>query len=143
MATYFVEVNNKFLVRIEHDGSCCGAEHYFLDNYNHVWGAMAYDSKMIKTDCFRGALMHDELVTEDVLCAELGKLAQLGGDKVEAELKIGYIKDEIKGLEDQIKELEDKIREAKARLDDAVGELAEARFNFSVQEERCNAKRPL
>lgn len=63
MNTYMVEVNAKFLVKIQLDGSCLAAEHFFLDNFKGVWGANAYDEKGMKTDCFRGAILTSEIVS--------------------------------------------------------------------------------
>ena len=58
---YIVEVNAKFMVSIEAN-SCLDAEHKLLD-YDGVWGAMAYDSKMMKTDTFAGAVQGCEMVS--------------------------------------------------------------------------------
>ena len=63
---YMVEINAKFLVKIEIDGSCGSAEHYFLDKFPAVWGANAFDEKSMKTECFRGTLLNSELVSEKV-----------------------------------------------------------------------------
>ena len=95
MATYFVEVNNQFMVRLEIDGSAAAAEHYFLDGFRCVWGAMAYDEKTMKTDCFRGALLHDELITLGLLEEKLHKV-----DEAEQA---------VKGLQSQIDDLDEQI----------------------------------
>ena len=129
MATYFVEVNNKFMVRIEIDGSACAAEHYFLDGFQSVWGAMAYDEKAMKTDCFRGALMNDVLTTVDQLINKL-------------EITDKHARD-VEEYSKQIKAIDDEI----ARLTEERGEI-ERDMNYSKEQhhkwvERCNANRPV
>ena len=63
MRIYMVEVNAKFLIKVEIDGSCAAAEHFFLDNFKGVWAANAYDEKGMKTDCFRGAILNSEIIS--------------------------------------------------------------------------------
>lgn len=98
MATYMVEVNAKFMVRLEIEGSALAAEHYFLDSFKGVWGAMAYDQKAMKTDCFIGAMMHDELTTVAELARKLEKLDALDADLALTASKRKDVEDEIERL---------------------------------------------
>ena len=128
MATYMVEVNAKFMVRLEIEGSALAAEHFFLDSFKGVWGAMAYDQKAMKTDCFIGAMMHDELTTVEALSSKLKRL-----DVMDAELTLTSgrkhdIEDEIERLTKLRDELEDQYN---SKLKDW----------YDTQKE-LNAKRP-
>lgn len=107
MATYMVEVNAKFMVRLEIEGSALAAEHYFLDSFKGVWGAMAYDQKAMKTDCFVGAMMHDELTTVADLARKLEKLDALDADLALTASKRKDVEDEIERLTKLRDELEE------------------------------------
>lgn len=62
---YIVEVNAKYLVSIEAE-SLCNAEHKLLA-YNGIWGALAFDQKMMKTDTFAGAVQGCEMISMNEL----------------------------------------------------------------------------
>lgn len=111
MATYMVEVNSKFMVRIEIDGSACAAEHYFLDNYKGVWGALAFDRKAMKTDCFIGCMMHDELTTVDELGLKLKELEMENAELEHYASKIQTYDEEIERLTKEKEELQAKYTE--------------------------------
>lgn len=128
MNTYMVEVNNKFLVRLEIEGSALAAEHYFLDGFENVWGAMAYDLEAMKTDCFIGAMLHDELITLPALEEKLNELSSI--DK-----EMGSIALQIKAVKDEIENSNRKLEELQHTYDAALGRW----FN---QREELNAKRP-
>lgn len=76
MSVHMVEVNNKFLVKLDHPNELSNlqAEHYFLDQWECVWGANAYDIKAMKTECFIGAMIHDELISLKELSAKLTRM---------------------------------------------------------------------
>jgi hypothetical protein len=105
MATYMVEVNNKFMVRIEIEGSACAAEHFFLDNYKGVWGALAFDQKSMKTDCFIGCMMHDELTTIEALDGRMKELDQVGAELEHLSRQISTYDEEIERLTKEREEL--------------------------------------
>lgn len=129
MATYMVEVNNKFMVRIEIEGSACAAEHYFLDNYKGVWGAMAYDSKAMKTDCFVGAMLHDELTSVESLEEKLKKLED---DDTDLSVLAGRINTYKEEIEKMTKEMND----MSAEYNDLLG-------HYMKLKKRLNADRPM
>lgn len=128
MATYMVEVNNKFMVRIEIEGSACAAEHYFLDNYKGVWGALAFDQKAMKTDCFIGCMMHDELTTADALAEKLVKLQ-------EEDQELTLISNQIADIDAEIERLQ---KERKVLNDDYINGLS----HYTKMRKRLNADRP-
>ena len=76
MSVHMVEVNNKFLVKLDHPNELSNlqAEHYFLDQWECVWSANAYDIKAMKTECFIGAMIHDELISLKELSAKLTRM---------------------------------------------------------------------
>ena len=75
---YIVEVNAKYLVSVE-AASCLDAEHQLLD-YSGVWGALAYDQKMTKTDTFLGAVQGCEMVS-------MKEFRQIVSDTMDAKLE--------------------------------------------------------
>lgn len=105
MAVYMVEVNNKFMVRLEIDGSLAAAEHYFLDRFKNVWGALAFDQKGMKTDTFIGSMLYDTLIELDDLEYELNKLLELDEETVNLANRIGDIDEEIVRLTSVRKQL--------------------------------------
>ena len=109
MATYFVEINAKFLVKLEYDGSACGAEHYFLDGYKACWGANAYDEKTMKTDCFRGALLTSEIVSLKELDTILKRVDR-------AQEEVGEYDKGLKLLEDELAKIQAQYDEVKRKL---------------------------
>lgn len=95
MSIYMVEVNNKFLVKLELDGSALAAEHYFLDGYESCWGANAYDEKAMKTECFRGAILTSELVSLKELDQILKRVDRAKGRVKECEKGLKLIDKEL------------------------------------------------
>jgi hypothetical protein len=124
MNTYMVEVNNKFLVRLEIEGSACAAEHYFLDGFRCVWGAMAYDEKAMKTECFRGACLNDELIALDLLEERLREVDEA--------------QNTVKAYDIQLRELDDQIAKLKSKRDDLLIERNNAKDHYDKQFSRCN-----
>lgn len=107
MATYMVEVNAKFMVRLEIEGSALAAEHYFLDSFKGVWGAMAYDQKAMKTDCFIGAMMHDELTTVEALTSKLDEYNVMDEQLEMTAKRIKTYEEEIEKLTREKEEIEE------------------------------------
>lgn len=126
MNTYMVEVNNHFLVRIEIEGSALAAEHYFLDGFKCVWGANAYDEKGMKTDCFRGAVLQDELITLNLLEDHLHK--------------VDASEQSVKELEQKLSSLEDEIKRLSKCHSELLEEIAAEKSYYMKKYERCNCK---
>ena len=135
MATYFVEINAKYLVKLELDGSCAAAEHYFLDKYTFVWAAHAYDEKGMKTECFRGALLNSEIVS----LSELDRILREIEQAKEQEDQLGAKVDE---ADKEVEELERKLKEAKEKrntLRTAWDEAGQQKEHLIIA---SNARRP-
>ena len=128
MATYMVEVNSKFMVRLEIDGSALAAEHFFLDSFKGVWGAMAYDQKTMKTDCFIGAMMHDELTTVEALTSKLDEYNVMDEQLEMTAKRIKTYEEEIEKLTREKEEIEESY---KAKL-----------VEWGEAQKALNAKRP-
>jgi hypothetical protein len=123
MAKYMVEVNNKFMVRIEIDGSACAAEHYFLDNFKGVWGALAFDQKAMKTDCFIGCMMNDEMISEKELSAKLMKLEAMDYHCSAISEELDKVRETIESFRKREAELEEDYRKALTEWGDMNKEL--------------------
>ena len=101
---YMVEVNAKWLVCVEAE-SVLSAEHKVLE-FDGVWGALAFDNKMLKTDTFAGAVMGCETVS----IKELEEMAKAVAD---AKRAADEAKQAAKEAADRVKELEEMIMLAK------------------------------
>lgn len=129
MATYMVEVNNKFLVRYETESrSLLSVEHYFLDNLKGVWGAMAYDTKMMKTDTFVGAMLHDELTTVEQLFERFHEMD-------ESEKKKDELASQLEKLDAEI----DLLQRERIAL---VTKCMSATSDYAMKKQELNAERP-
>ena len=71
---YIVEVNAKWLVSIEAE-SVLNAEHKLLE-YNGIWGSLAFDNKMMKTDTFLGAVQGCEMVSMNELIKMVNEMME-------------------------------------------------------------------
>jgi len=129
---YIVEVNAKYLVSVEAD-SVLKAEHKLLD-YNGVWGALAFDNKMIKTDTFLGAVQGCEMVGMDELITMVNAMcdAKVVAIKAKAE------RDEAAAV---IEEMEKRLEELKKQQLDLVRKANEARYQFDKAEEKLGKQR--
>lgn len=129
---YIVEVNAKYLVSLE-ASSCLDAEHKLLD-YNGVWGALAFDQKMTKTDTFLGAVQGCEMTS----LAEIQRMA----DELTFAAKVRRMAAEVL-LEKQkeVEELEAALAKAKQNRDIAEADLDEATRKHEKAEEQFGKQR--
>lgn len=130
---YIVEVNAKYLVSIEAD-SALNAEHKILD-YNGIWGALAFDNKMIKTDTFLGAVQGCEMISmndliEKVNVAMAAKLeaAKAMEEEKNAEAEFEKIEAMLKAAKENWKAAQEKAHEAKQSYWRAENELGKQRI---------------
>ena len=130
---YMVEVNAKFLVKIEIEGSCGAAEHYFLDKFPAVWGANAFDEKSMKTECFRGTLLNSEIVSEK-------KLTELLEEAAKADKKAADMEAEIKWYKETEQEMIRKLEEFRKEYRERLNDLTEARNEKSKIGNRINSR---
>ena len=114
---YAVEVNAKWLVSIEAE-SAYQAEHKVLD-LDGIWGALAFDKDMIKTDTFIGAVQFCEMISMDELKDYV--------DQYEvAWHEFALAKDKHKVCESEVERLEAMLAKAKESLRKATEEMNNA-----------------
>ena len=122
---YIVEVNAKYLVNVEAP-SALGAEHTVLDykGYNSgIWGALAFDTKELKTDTFAGAVMSCETIS-------LGELFAMTDKCVAARETYEQKQAEVKKADDEIERLEKLLRDAREAKALAVENSTIAKTNY-------------
>ena len=129
---YIVEVNAKYLVSIEAN-SVLDAEHKLLA-YNGVWGALAFDNKMIKTDTFLGAVQGCEMVSMEQLIDMINKLMEAKKKAVEAQIAH-------ENAVAKVEELRKALDEAKEMERAAWKAAAEQRKNYDDLEELLGKQR--
>lgn len=114
---YIVEVNAKYLISVEAE-TPLRAEHTVL-KYNGVWGALAFDDKMLKTDTFLGAVRSCETI-----CIEALEVMSMTYDEAYAnKAKAG---DRLVAATDEVERLEELLAQAKRERDEARKELDNA-----------------
>lgn len=129
---YIVEVNAKYLVSIEAE-SLSNAEHKLLD-YNGIWGALAFDRAMMKTDTFAGAVQGCEMVSMDELVSLINKAMDA---KLIAVQQIEAAKD----AEAKVNELQAALEEAKKNALDLNRAKANALHIYEMAEEKLGKQR--
>ena len=129
---YIVEVNAKWLVSIEAE-SPLNAEHKLLD-YNGVWGALAFDNKMIKTDTFLGAVQGCEMVSMAELITMINEAMDAKALAVKA-----HIAEE--DAVNEINRLESLLAEAKKYELDVRREASDAQYEYERAMEKLGKQR--
>lgn len=129
---YIVEVNAKWLVSIEAE-SLSNAEHKLLD-YSGVWGALAFDRAMMKTDTFAGAVQGCEMVSMDELAAMVSAVCAAKTMAVKADL-------DREDAEAKYKELEAELAAAKQRLLDAQQAASDTKATYNRAVEKLGRER--
>ena len=129
---YIVEVNAKYLVNIEAN-SCLDAEHKLLD-YNHIWGALAFDQQMTKTDTFLGAVQGCEMVSMNELITMVNEACDAGMVAVKAV-------EDAKDAAAKVAELEAALEAAKKAQLDANRAKADALHKYELAEDKLGKQR--
>ena len=129
---YIVEVNAKYLVNIEAE-SLSNAEHKLLD-YNGIWGALAYDNKMIKTDTFLGAVQGCEMVS-------MNELIEMVNDAQDKKLVAVKAVECYKDAMNKVQELEEMMKAAKEKMNDASRAKADAMWEAERAEDKLGKQR--
>ena len=106
---YMVEVNAKYLVAVEAE-TPLSAEHKMLD-YNGVWGALAFDHKMLKTDTFAGAVMGCSTASENEIQAMARDLMEAMANAIRAQAMVKEMDDRIARYEQLLKEAKEEREE--------------------------------
>ena len=122
---YIVEVNAKYLVSLEAN-SCLDAEHKLLA-YDGVWGALAFDQKMTKTDTFLGAVQGCEMTS----LAEIQRMA----DELTIAAKVRRMAAEaLLEAQKEVEELEAALAKAQQKRDSAENDLDEVTRKYEKAE---------
>lgn len=136
---YIVEVNAKYLVSVQAT-SCLDAEHQLLD-YNGVWGALAFDQKMTKTDTFLGAVQGCEMVS-------MKEFRQMVSDTMDAKLEAAQASEIVKAVDERIAELKKEadriatqISLSQQKKAEMVNRSIEARGKYEAQLEKLGKQR--
>lgn len=136
---YIVEVNAKYLVSVEAT-SCLDAEHQLLD-YTGVWGALAFDQKMTKTDTFLGAVQGCEMVS-------MNEFARMVGDLMDAKLEAVQASEMVKAVDERIEELKkeaeriaSQIRLSQQKKEEMVNRSIGSRGKYEAQLEKLGKQR--
>lgn len=101
---YMVQVNRNMMVSMEAE-TALSAEHAILD-LDGTQYAMAYDSEMMKTEAFRGALLGCNTISLD-------ELAQLSGDYTKAWQAVGKAKEDWNIADGEVRRLQQLLDKAK------------------------------
>lgn len=136
---YIVEVNAKYLVSVEAT-SCLDAEHQLLD-YTGVWGALAFDQKMTKTDTFLSAVQGCEMVS-------MKEFRQIVSDTMDAKLEAARASEMVKAVDECIAELKKEADRIAAQISlsqqkkaEMVNRSIEARGKYEAQLEKLGKQR--
>ena len=129
---YIVEVNAKWLVSVEAE-SALQAEHKVLD-YNGIWGALAFDRDMMKTDTFAGAVQGCEMVS----MTELITMVNDAMDKKALAVKANVVRDENTAA---IEEMKKRLAELKATKLNLDRDYNEARYQYYQAEAKLGKQR--
>lgn len=129
---YIVEVNAKWLVSIEAE-SLSNAEHKVLE-YNGIWGALAFDRAMMKTDTFAGAVQGCEMVS-------MNELITMVNDLMDKKLVAAKALENASNAAEKVAELERALEEAKKAALDANRAKGEALYQYERAEEKIGKER--
>lgn len=128
---YIVEVNAKYLVSLE-ASSCLDAEHKLLA-YNGVWGALAFDQKMTKTDTFLGAVQGCEMTSISEIQRMADELTVAAKVRKMAAVVLYETQKEVEELEAALAKAKEKRGIAEADLDEATRKHEKAEEHFGKQ----------
>ena len=128
---YIVEVNAKYLVSIEAE-SLLNAEHKLLA-YNGVWGAMAYDRAMMKTDTFAGAVQGCEMVSITEIVNMADELMAQKKEAVQAQIDAEDANNEVERLTKLLEEAKKNALDANRKKSDALYEYHKIEEKFGKQ----------
>lgn len=110
MKKYFVQTNRNMMVSIEAE-SALSAEHRILD-LDGIQYAMAFDTEMMDTETFRGAML-------DCNTISLDELTQLSGKYDDAWQAVGKAKDNWIELDREMRRIADLLEKARQDAEEA------------------------
>lgn len=107
---YIVEVNAKWLVSIEAE-SLIQAEHKILE-LDGIWGALAFDKDMMKTETFMGAVQFCEMISMDELKDYVDQYEVAWHNFAQAKDDKNACESEVERIEAMLKTAKEKLRVA-------------------------------
>lgn len=129
---YIIEVNAKYLVSLE-ASSCLDAEHKLL-SYNGVWGALAFDQKMTKTDTFLGAVQGCKMTS-------IAEIQRMADELTIAEKVRRMAAKALLEAEKEVEELEKALATAKQKRNSVEGDLDKAAKQYEEAQEQFGKQR--
>lgn len=132
--TYMVYVNQKYMVKVDIEGSMAAAEHIILDNYDGIQYAQAFDKKAMRTEYYLNTLENSEVISINELSTISSKYAENWGEVAFAEARAEVLKGEVEKLERELEEARKALNEQEDIVE--VKERAAKKY----QEETINLK---
>lgn len=117
---YMMVVNQKYMISLEHDGSCGGAEHVILDNYQGIEGCQAFDQEGIKTDTFMSYLTTCKTISLDELKTLSDEYANRWKETAKSRNEMKMLEAEVEDLRNQLDVASYKLKIAKDNFDMSI-----------------------
>lgn len=114
---YIVEVNAKWLVSVEAE-SAYQAEHKVLD-LDGIWGALAFDKDMMKTETFMGVVQFCEMISMDELKDYVDQYDVAWHEFALAKDKHTVCESEVESLEAMLAKAKESLRKATEEMNNA------------------------
>lgn len=129
---YIVEVNAKYLVSVEAD--CPADAEFIMFDLENVWGALAFDQKMMKTDTFAGAVLGCETISmqelrdKDIKAIHAKNLWNDAQASVKAkEEEINEMRKALEAAETELEELKNAQYKAQYDMERAINDIGKKR----------------
>lgn len=114
---YIVEVDGKWLVSIEAE-SLIQAEHKILE-LDGIWGVLAFDREMMKTDTFADTVQICEMISMDELKDYVDQYDVAWHEFALAKDKHGVCESEVERLEAMLAKAKESLRKATEEMNNA------------------------
>lgn len=117
---YMMVVNQKYMISLEHDGSCGGAEHVILDNYQGIEECQAFDQEGMKTDTFMSYLTTCKTISLDELKTLSDEYANRWKETAKSRNEMKMLEAEVEDLRNQLDVASYKLKIAKDNFDMSI-----------------------
>lgn len=114
---YMIVVNQKYMISLEHDGSCGGAEHQILDNFQGIEGCQAFNQEGMKTDTFMEYLTTCETISLDELKTMSDEYEKRWKETAQSKETMRSLEAEVERLRNQLDIASYKLKIAKDNYD--------------------------
>lgn len=114
---YMMVVNQKYMISLEHDGSCGGAEHQILDNFQGIEGCQAFNQEGMKTDTFMEYLTTCETISLDELKTMSDEYEKRWKETAQSKETMRSLEAEVERLRNQLDIASYKLKIAKDNYD--------------------------